>query len=151
MQDPYEVFEWSAAWAWGVPIVAATVLMHVAGLSLIRSAVIGWLSRRRHRAGSAMIEAALLICVVVILVTFLHAIEAAIWGFLHVHLGAIPSMRGAMVYSLGALTTFGGGRVALGEGWQMLGAIEALNGMMLFGLTTAFLFQVIDRIWPRHI
>jgi hypothetical protein len=32
--------------------------------------------------------------------------------------------------------------------WQLMGALEALNGMLLFGLTTAFLFAVIQKVWP---
>ena len=28
-----------------------------------------------------------------------------------------------------------------------MGALEALNGMMLFGLTTAFLFKMIQQVW----
>jgi hypothetical protein len=31
----------------------------------------------------------------------------------------------------------------------MMGALEALNGMLLFGLTTAFLFAMIQEVWPR--
>jgi hypothetical protein len=31
--------------------------------------------------------------------------------------------------------------------WQLMGAIEALNGMLVFGLTTAFMFGIIDRVW----
>jgi hypothetical protein len=30
----------------------------------------------------------------------------------------------------------------------MMGALEALNGMLLFGLTTAFLFKMIQEAWP---
>jgi hypothetical protein len=30
----------------------------------------------------------------------------------------------------------------------MMGALEALNGMILFGLTTAFMFTLIQKIWP---
>jgi hypothetical protein len=29
-----------------------------------------------------------------------------------------------------------------------MGALEALNGILLFGLTTAFLFSVIQKVWP---
>ena len=29
-----------------------------------------------------------------------------------------------------------------------MGALKALNGMLLFGLTTAFLFAMIQRVWP---
>jgi hypothetical protein len=31
--------------------------------------------------------------------------------------------------------------------WQLMGAIEALNGSLLFGLTTAFLFGMIQKVW----
>jgi hypothetical protein len=36
----------------------------------------------------------------------------------------------------------------LEEQWQLMGALEALNGMLLFGLTTAFLFAMIQKVWP---
>jgi hypothetical protein len=32
----------------------------------------------------------------------------------------------------------------------MMGALEALNGMLLFGLTTAFLFAMIEEVWHSH-
>ncbi len=34
--------------------------------------------------------------------------------------------------------------------WQLMGALEALNGMMLFGLTTAFLFSLLSNHWPAR-
>jgi uncharacterized protein (TIGR04206 family) len=54
----------------------------------------------------------------------------------------------AMLYSLGAMTTYGHASVFLAEDWRMMGALEALNGMLLFGLTTAFLFSMISQAWP---
>lgn len=53
-----------------------------------------------------------------------------------------------MLYSLSALTSYGHADVFLKEKWQLMGALEALNGMLLFGLTTAFLFAMIQRVWP---
>jgi hypothetical protein len=53
-----------------------------------------------------------------------------------------------MLYSLSALTTYGHANIFLEDKWQMMGALEALNGMLLFGLTTAFLFAMIQRVWP---
>jgi hypothetical protein len=53
-----------------------------------------------------------------------------------------------MLYSLSALTTYGHANIFLDTKWQMMGALEALNGMLLFGLTTAFLFAMIQRVWP---
>jgi hypothetical protein len=46
------------------------------------------------------------------------------------------------------MTTFGHAEIFLATHWRLMGALEALNGVMLFGLTTAFLFAVIQRHWP---
>jgi hypothetical protein len=43
-----------------------------------------------------------------------------------------------MLYSLGAITSYGHANVFLEPHWQMMGALEALNGMLPFGLTTTF-------------
>jgi hypothetical protein len=38
------------------------------------------------------------------------------------------------------MTTYGHASLYLEPHWQMMGAIEALNGVVLFGVTTAILF-----------
>jgi hypothetical protein len=38
--------------------------------------------------------------------------------------------------------------VYLEDRWHLLGAIEAVNGVILFGLTTAFLYAAIHEVWP---
>ena len=52
-----------------------------------------------------------------------------------------------MLYSLGAMTSYGHAEVYLAERWQLLGATEAVNGLILFGLTTAFLYAAIHEVW----
>jgi hypothetical protein len=42
------------------------------------------------------------------------------------------------------MTTFGHADVHLVHHWQLMGALEALNGVILFGLSTAFLFSVMQ-------
>ena len=53
-----------------------------------------------------------------------------------------------MLYSLSAMTSYGHANLYLQAHWQMMGALEALNGMLLFGPTTAFLFAMIQSVWP---
>jgi hypothetical protein len=62
-------------------------------------------------------------------------------------LGALPDHKSAMLYSLSAITSYGHANLVLKKHWQLMGAIEALNGMLVFGLTTAFMFGIIDRVW----
>lgn len=75
------------------------------------------------------------------------AIEAAAWALLYLWLGALPAWAPAMLYSLEAITSFGHADIHLEESWRLLGAIEAVNGLILFGLTTAFLFAAIHQVW----
>ena len=45
------------------------------------------------------------------------------------------------------MTTYGGSGLDLQRHWRLMGALEALNGIILFGLTTAFLFWMIQQVW----
>jgi hypothetical protein len=83
-----------------------------------------------------------------LLATVLHGIEAATWAIAYRLLGALPNTRSAVLYSLSAMTSYGHANLFLEEQWQLMGALEALNGVLLFGLTTAFLFALIQKVWP---
>jgi hypothetical protein len=89
---------------------------------------------------------ALVIGSTALLATVLHGIESAIWAAAYRVLGALPDNRFATLYSLSAMTTHGHLNRYLKDQWQLMGALEALNGMLLFGLRTAFLFAMIQRI-----
>src|SRR5271156_1444773 len=82
-----------------------------------------------------------------LLATVLHGIEAITWATAYGLLGALPDYKSAMLYSLGAMTTYGHADQGIAGPWQLMGSLEALNGMLLFGLTTAYLFAVMQRIW----
>ena len=80
-----------------------------------------------------------------LLATMLHGFEAFIWATAYRILGALPNNRIAMLYSLSAITTYGHANLFLQDRWQLMGAMEALDGMLLFGLTTAFMFGMMQR------
>ena len=73
--------------------------------------------------------------------------EAGIWAVAYRRLGAIPDAASAIIYSLSAMTAYGHAELYLAKHWQLMGALEALNGLLLFGLTTAFLYGHVRRIW----
>ncbi len=136
---------WAAAWAWGIPLVAINVMVHVFFLGLISERIDHFharLTARRHFES----KFAIIMGVAATMATALHGIEAGIWAAAYELLGVMPNNRAAMLFSLGAMTTYGDGGVALPARWRMMGALEALNGVLLFGLTTAFLFAMIQRV-----
>jgi hypothetical protein len=142
-----DVSTWSGNWAWGLPLIVLTVVMHVCGLGLIHERVIHALSGAVERRGF-LPKFAVVMSVTALLATTLHGIEGGIWGAAYRFLGALPDNKSAMLYSLSAMTSYGHANLYLQAHWQMMGALEALNGVLLFGLTTAFLFAMIQGVWP---
>jgi hypothetical protein len=138
---------WSNNWAWGAPLIVLTVLVHAFGLVLIRDRVVLELPLILGARRSSIVLA-VLTSVTVLLLTVLHAAEAGAWAGAYIALGALPDFASAMLYSLSAITSYGHANLYLAKHWQLMGAIEALNGMMLFGLSTAFLFAVLREHWP---
>jgi len=136
---------WDGNWAWSVPLILITVILHVIGLVSINERVIrakGFLGDRRNfLVGFSMILGAATLAAIT-----LHAIEAAIWAVVYLALGALPDGKSAILYSLSAMTTYGHEHFDLANHWQLMGALEALNGMILFGLTTAFLYGMIREL-----
>jgi hypothetical protein len=117
------------------------------GLGLINAKVVQILAIvKDHRHFLSVF--AIVMGIATLLVTLLHAIEAGIWAGAYRALGAIADNKSAILYSLSAMSTYGHADLHLGAHWQLMGALEALNGMILFGLTTAFLYGMIHRVWP---
>jgi hypothetical protein len=144
---PLESTAWAGDWAWGVPLIIGNVLMHVVGLNLIGVFLLGE-STTIIRGHSAFADFVAVVGVTALLTTLLHAFESAIWGAAYLLLGALSDEKTAMLYSLGAMTTYGDASVHLNPRWELLGTMEALQGLLLFGLTTAFLFSIFQEVGP---
>ncbi len=145
--DPVTMMPWSADWLWSLPLSVTTVVIHVVGLYFIRQRFDKVLINASRRKMTMV--ALLFMAGTTVSVTMLHGLEATIWalGFRLLH--ALPDKKSAILYSLNAMTTFGRSGADLEEHWQLMGALEALNGLILFGLSTAFLFTIIQEAWVR--
>ena len=141
---------WSGDWAWSLPLIVLNVVLQVLGLGFINANVVRILSVVKNHRNYLTIFCVVM-GVTVLLATTLHGLEATIWAFAYRLLGAVPDDKSAILYSLEAITTYGHNNLYLAAHWQLMGALEALNGLILFGLTTAFLYGLIQRVWPAEI
>ena len=140
---------WTADWAWGLPLIVVTVVMHVFGLGLISQKAALAINRnldRRYPTVAFMV----IVGATTLLATCLHAAEAGVWAAAYRLLGALPDNSSSMLYSLNAMTSYGHTSLELAGHWHLMGALEALNGWLLFGLTAAFLFAVIEKVWSSE-
>ena len=137
---------WHADWAWSMPLIVVNVVIHVLGLGLVNERILQILRAVNLRHFTAAF--AVVMGVVAWLATILHGIEGMVWAAAYRLLDALPDIHSAILYSLSAITTYGHANITLEPRWQLMGALEALNGILLFGLTTAFMFAMIQQIWP---
>ena len=77
----------------------------------------------------------------------MHAFEIWSWAVLYVWLGEFESFERALYFSTVTFTTLGYGDITLQERWQLLSGIEAVNGIILFGVSTAFLFAIMRKLF----
>jgi hypothetical protein len=89
-----------------------------------------------------------LIGVVGFILAVLHGIESGIWAAAYLWLGALGSPLDALLFSVDSMTTRGASGLTLPPHWQMMGALEAVDGMLLFGVSTALVFAVLQAYWP---
>jgi hypothetical protein len=126
-----------------------TITVHVVGLGVINVRFERMVRRLWARRNFAVIFVTS-ISGTAFFATVLLAVEASLWAALYCGLNAMPTIRTAILFSLNAITAFGHTQLVLPDEWQLLSALEALNGLLLFGLTTAFLYDEIHRLWAAE-
>jgi len=141
----------SLSWTWGLSLIVLTIAIHVMGVVLI--ALAGMKVRARLAARSLGLWHAIpvvvgVIGVVGLLLATLHGLEAAIWAVAYLWLGALDTPLEAMLFSVDSMATRGASGLVLHQHWQMMGALEAVDGMLLFGISTAYIFTTMQLYWP---
>lgn len=134
-------------WAWGLSLIALTIAVHVTGVTFMASGLHFFRLRLERRSPRVRHVIPILIAAftaMALLLAVLHTIEAVFWAAAYVWLGALESPGRAILYSVDSMATRGASGVTLAPHWQLLGALEAADGMVLFGISTAFIFTVMQ-------
>ncbi|WOO42445.1 potassium channel family protein [Rubellicoccus peritrichatus] len=104
-----------------------------------------------HRVWKPFHRASILILTTNFLLV-LHLVEVMLWAMVFLWLPDVTEVQTfeeAFYFSLITFTTVGYGDITLGTNWRVLGGVEAINGVVLIGWTTAFLFGVVQRTWKE--
>ena len=142
-------------WTWGLSLIALTIAMHGAGVILMAFAGVSIRARIENRNHVHLRHVAAiqigLIGAVGLLLAALHGVEAALWAAAYWWLGALNSPTDAILYSVDSMSTRGASGLTLERHWQLMGALEAMDGMLLFGISTAFIFAMMQAYWSLMI
>jgi hypothetical protein len=80
-------------------------------------------------------------------IVFLHLIEITSWALLYEWKGAMVDLQSALYFSAVTYTTTGYGDLVLPPEWRLVGAVEALTGILMCGWSTGFFFVVVSRMF----
>jgi Ion channel len=75
-----------------------------------------------------------------------HILEVVLWAFVFDLCGGVGGFSAALYCSAGSYTTLGSAGVVLSSHWKLLGPLEAAVGLLMFGVSTALIFAVIQRL-----
>lgn len=131
-------------------MILLTVMIHALGLmalqQVIRREALGARPGRTLRWSARGIAMTL---TAVLGVFTLHGIEIWLYALLYWGLGALPDLHTAVYFSTITYGTVGYDDEGLERAWQLVAAIEGINGIILLGWSTAFLVSLGARMTRR--
>jgi hypothetical protein len=128
----------------GAIAVLCTVIIHALALGATIN-----LFRYERRLGRAGTGVATDLPIVVLTISFAfvaHLIEIALWAQLFVICKEFQDFGPAYYHSAVNYTTLGYGDVIMSPSWRLLGPLEAADGALMFGVSTAMIFAVAQRL-----
>lgn len=136
--------------ATGMGMMVLTIIIHalfmVGGVKAAK-----WRQSRFGDVGKEMVKAGLLSALTVWMFLAI-VLEAGLWALLYLFdplVAELPDLETAFYFSMVTYTTLWFGDVVLTGPWRMLASIQAANGVIIFGWTTALIFYFIQRIYKE--
>jgi len=128
-------------------IITATIVVQVVMLALL--AKFAYRLKDLIQSGNRLLNNTILLVVSVLWQVLGITINTWIWAFALFSLDEFKSLESAVYYAITSFTTLGYGDIILTDSWRILGSLSAVNGLIVFGLNTAFLVELMLSIWGR--
>jgi Ion channel len=130
----------------GAAVCVLTIMIH----ALVMTAVV----RAAQKAAATKTSRHWLLLVAVMTATVAvlmaaHASEVFVWSLAYAVFDVAPAAVNVMYFAFVNYTTLGYGDVVPVERWQLIGPITAMNGILLFGWSTAVIFEVLRKTMAR--
>lgn len=129
-------------------LVSVCVAVH--GLGMVFG--LRWVKRKRpahhHHFGLAAMFWILVRVVYGLLL--LHLAQITAWALLYRWVGCLPDFATAFYYSATSYSTVGFGDVVPDGHWRIMGSVEAVTGVLMFGWSTGVLFSVVNHLMGKY-
>jgi hypothetical protein len=125
-------------------LVSINVSIHATGMVTLFQWVIRLLPRVEKKFGPSE-EIWLLIRIFAVIIS-LHLAQICTWAGFYTLWGGLEDFETAAYFSVSSYTTIGYGDIVLTPRWRLLGGIEGVTGVLMFGWSTGAIFAVATRL-----
>ena len=86
-----------------------------------------------------------------LLLALAHLVDVALWALLYCLCGEFAEFEAAYYHSAVNFSSLGYGDIVMSVRWRLLGPLEAMNGIVMFALSTALMFALLTRLIERRL
>lgn len=131
-----------------VGLLVSTIAIMIHALATVGTIGIARAVARRRSAFPQLHLMGVMVATVLLLM-LAHTVEIAVWSLSYAIVGAAPAGSDLLYFAFVNYTTLGYGDVTPVKAWQLLGPMAAMNGILMFGWSTAVLFEVLLKTIER--
>ncbi len=133
-------------------LISGITLAACVGIQCVVVAMLLRLLYARERKGTlrpTVLHASTLLSSFLLIMFAGNLLQIAVWARIFLGFGEFDNFATAFYHSTVNFTTLGYGDVVMSDQRRLLGALEAANGVLMFGLTTSLLFAVMQALIRR--
>lgn len=127
----------------GSALILVCAAIHIA---VVMSAIAWLRSRQPLREPPTFSGGFRTVGLLFVLLLLSHTAQVYIWALVLWWSGALQGFEAPVYFALVTYTTLGYGDVTLTDAFRILGAMASVCGILMFGLTTAFLVGALSRL-----
>ena len=123
-------------------VCVCTITIHALVMTVVERVAAAWGTKRRRHPSLRLI--AVMIATVSVLMAA-HVLEVFVWSLTYSIVDAAPAGTDLVYFAFVNYATLGYGDVTPVEDWRLLGPITAMNGALMFGWSTAVIYDVLQK------
>ena len=130
-------------------IMGICLVMHLAVMVVMADKLLDHRHQIENRISPGLVAG--LVFLIFTTLVVIHFLEGGVWALFYKWNGLFPNFETCLYFSLGTYSTIGYGDTLLPARWRILGAIEGISGVLLCGLSTAFLLAIINGLFKLRM
>jgi len=134
-------------------LIGSGMIMLNLGIQVLAIALLMGFVQRRIASGGITLGTtgnARVLAVIMLFLLVAHLLQFAAWAALFMQLGEFQDFETAFYHSTVNFTSLGYGDIVMSERWRLLGALEAANGVLMFGLSAGLILSAMNALFKHR-